>query len=322
MAGLLDVLSSPAMLDISRGLLAAGKPSQVPIGTGQMIGSGLQAYQAGKEQRAQLARQAEQDDLAKRIGEAQIGKYNADAQRIVANPDGQSPMNVKEYNFWKALPSDEAREEYLTVKRANRPVDTGASLVTPSQVNPTKALSTVQKTLSPEQEPATKEKQAAATTRGTMETKSKVEAQQVLPQYIDDAEEQLALIDAMIKHPGFKYAVGKSSMLPIMPGTDAAGFMTYYDQIKGKQFMEAYKTLKGGGQITEVEGQKATQALARMDRATKEKDFISAAKEYQGIIRKGLERAKAKASVGENKRTAPGLYEKKEVGGWSIKKVK
>ena len=83
--------------------------------------------------------------------------------------------------------------------------------------------------------------------------------------------------------------------LPI-PGTEAADFTVLLDQIKGKQFLEAFETLKGGGQITEVEGRKATEAMARMNTAQSENEFKAALQEFKGIVQQGVERAKQKAA--------------------------
>ena len=83
-----------------------------------------------------------------------------------------------------------------------------------------------------------------------------------------------------------------------MPGTSATDFKSRFDEIMGGAFLEAFDTLRGGGSITETEGKKATAAKTRMSLAQSEGEFMSAAREYQGIVRKGLERAKAKAASG------------------------
>ena len=59
--------------------------------------------------------------------------------------------------------------------------------------------------------------------------------------------------------------------------------------------MQAYETLKGTGQITEIEGKKATAAITRMNLAQNEKEFIAAAREFQSAIRTGVKNARAKA---------------------------
>jgi len=63
--------------------------------------------------------------------------------------------------------------------------------------------------------------------------------------------------------------------------------------------LQAYETLKGGGHITEVEGKKATDAIARMDASGTEKEFINAAREFQAAIRAGVARARQAQAKGQ-----------------------
>jgi hypothetical protein len=137
------------------------------------------------------------------------------------------------------------------------------------------------------------------------------------PQAIATAEQALNKIDQLVgkpaikdkatgkvieagtpAHPGFKAAVGASSLFPTIPGSKAADFEARLDEIKGGAFLEAYNTLRGGGSITEVEGQKATQAITRMSTAQSEKEFIDAARDFQAVIRTGIKRSKEKLGSG------------------------
>jgi hypothetical protein len=128
------------------------------------------------------------------------------------------------------------------------------------------------------------------------------------PKAISDAEYTKKLIDDLLTHPGMTQAVGKSRMLGIqmIPGTDAKDFDIRLGQLQGKQFLQAFESLKGGGAITQIEGEKATQAIARMNAAGSEKAFIEAAKEFQGIVQQGLEKARRAAEKGgQPQQTAP-----------------
>lgn len=133
------------------------------------------------------------------------------------------------------------------------------------------------------------------------------------PKVIESGNYLIDILDRAKKHPGLKYAIGATSLLPIPPGTDAAGFKAIYDQIGGANFLKAYEALKGGGQITVIEGEKGTAAIARMSRAQKEEDFIEALTELQGIVRRGMEKAaasagkeSAQAQAGGQQQAAPG----------------
>ena len=73
--------------------------------------------------------------------------------------------------------------------------------------------------------------------------------------------------------------------------------MARFDQIKGASFLEAFESLKGGGQITEKEGAKGTEAINRMSIAQSEKEFIAAARDLQEVIRKGVMTAQRKLQM-------------------------
>lgn len=161
-------------------------------------------------------------------------------------------------------------------------------------------------------DPAFQQRMAGAKAVGEAIAKGDVAAQQALPKIIGRAEEGVRLIDELIgkrdskgrliegskPHPGFENAVG-ATWLPgarFVPGTDAAGFMSRFDQIKGASFLEAFESLKGGGAITEKEGAKGTDAINRMSTSTDEKEFIRAALDLQDVIRKGVAEAQRKAA--------------------------
>ena len=80
--------------------------------------------------------------------------------------------------------------------------------------------------------------------------------------------------------------------------------MSLLNQIQGRQFLEAFESLKGGGQITQIEGEKATQAISRMNTAQSEAEFRAAANEFKNIVSNVIRRAQAKA--GGNATMTPG----------------
>jgi hypothetical protein len=162
-------------------------------------------------------------------------------------------------------------------------------------------------------DPAFQQQMATARATGEAIAKGDVAAIQALPKVINRAEESVRLIDEMIgkrdsktgkllkgekPHPGFQSAVG-ATWLPgarFIPGSDTASFMSRHDQIKGASFLEAFESLKGGGAITEKEGQKATDAMNRMSTATSEAEYVRAAMDLQDVMRKGVANAQARAA--------------------------
>ena len=155
---------------------------------------------------------------------------------------------------------------------------------------------------------------AQAKAAGTEFGTSKAKAAMDLPQAVATAKQGVDLIDQMIgdlkvdakgnlaqgkraPHPGFEVSIGASAQpgMQYVAGTDKAGFYALKDQVLGGAFMQAYQTLKGGGQITEVEGTKATAAITRMNTAQSEPEFVKAAREFQDVIRAGAQRAESRA---------------------------
>jgi hypothetical protein len=116
-----------------------------------------------------------------------------------------------------------------------------------------------------------------------------------LPDAIAKAQEATQLIEGLKTHPGREYATGKSSILPTIPGTDSADFHAKLDQLRGTVFLQAYSQLKGGGAITEMEGKKAEQAIARLDTAQSEGEFVKALDELNEVINAGLARMNSRA---------------------------
>lgn len=130
--------------------------------------------------------------------------------------------------------------------------------------------------------------------------KAEAQAQKLaaLPQTIASADETVALLDRVLNHPGRTSATGLSSINPMnrIPGTDAYDFNVLLDQIKGQSFLQAFQSLKGGGAITEREGQAATNAIARLNAAQSEGEFVNAINDLKRIVSQGRTRAIQSAS--------------------------
>jgi hypothetical protein len=173
----------------------------------------------------------------------------------------------------------------------------GAPAGAPPPVGPVAAAPPARSPLPAAVDPDLQRRLAAGKAEGAAEGERRAAAKADLPRATAQADELLRLTDELLKHPGLETAVGKSSMLGVqkIPGTDARDFTVRLDQIKGKQFLEAFQSLKGSGAITETEGRKATEAIARMDTSTSEAEFKQAVRDFQDVVRAGLERTRARA---------------------------
>lgn len=159
-------------------------------------------------------------------------------------------------------------------------------------------------------DPAFQQQMSSAKQLGQDMAKNQVLRETQLPKVLDTANQTLSEIDALIgkrdetgkllkgqrPHPGFSNAVGAGFPLRFIPGTSESDFQTRFDQVKGGAFLQAFETLKGGGSITNVEGDKGTAALNRMNLAQSEREFVQAARDFQDVIRVGVERAKKMAN--------------------------
>jgi len=105
-----------------------------------------------------------------------------------------------------------------------------------------------------------------------------------------NANNALATIESALNHPGLNASVGSIDSKFVSLAPDAVAFEAYHDQIKGKAFLAAFESLKGGGQITEVEGLKAEQATARLNLAQDEEDYKQALEDLKNVIYDVLER--------------------------------
>jgi hypothetical protein len=127
-------------------------------------------------------------------------------------------------------------------------------------------------------------------------------------------------------HPGFEGVVGMGVPgVRFIPGTQAASFDALFRQAEGGAFLQAYESLRGTGQITEIEGTKATSALTRMERSQSEVEFVKAAREFADVIRGAVARADKRYTrlTGEAPAAAPARRKTPTKGsdGWGKAKV-
>ena len=156
---------------------------------------------------------------------------------------------------------------------------------------------------------------AEAKAAGDYLGKNRAAAAQALPGALENATQAIRLIDEMVglpeikdksgkviqkatkPHPGFSEYVG-AALIPgtrFLEGSDVASFELRQKQIEGKAFLEAFNILRGGGAITQIEGEKGTLAIMRMNKASSEAEYKAAARELQEVLRTGVNTMRAKA---------------------------
>lgn len=141
----------------------------------------------------------------------------------------------------------------------------------------------------------------AAETAAKASTERQQEAIADLPGVIRQSDEITTLLNEAINHPGRAIATGASGSFDprnYLPGTDAMDFRVRLDQIKGKSFLQAFESLKGGGAITEREGKAATDAIARLNTAQSEAEFERSLRDLAKIAQDAKDRALQRAQGG------------------------
>lgn len=142
----------------------------------------------------------------------------------------------------------------------------------------------------------------AANKTATIEAENRANAQANLPKAEAHAAQIQKILTDIEQAPGLSASVGMPNILQgrvpwigDIAGSPAADFTAKLEQLKGTQFLEAYQGLKGGGAITEVEGTKAENAIARMQTSQSEVEFKKALNEFKIIVAQAADRERAKA---------------------------
>jgi hypothetical protein len=104
-------------------------------------------------------------------------------------------------------------------------------------------------------------------------------------------------IDGILNDPALDFATGFLEWTQNIPGTASKRFGARVKQLDGQAFLQAFESLKGGGHITEIEGQKATQAIGRLDASQSPEDYRNALMELKGLLQLGMERERTGGTI-------------------------
>ena len=321
-----EALSMGALNAIAQ-LLAASGPQARPVGTGQGIGQaligGYQGYQSSMDRSLQelltgvklkeamggrspeLAKEQQQYSFQK-YGTAKFSELPKEAQQDVLDFGQRPDINkaLEQYTSAQKLFADtgiDIRPMALSNLQKAQGLVSGATPSAP--VTAPVTAPSVAPAVAPMATPVTAPTDVMAGLPPTEQIKLKskraekvMEAQADLPRAVETAKQTVDAVDKLLTHEGFSNLVGAG--LPFgkyVAGSQTAGANALYEQIKGKSFLEAFQSLKGGGQITEKEGAKAEAAINRMNLSTSEQDFKDAAKDFKDAVQAGINRASKSA---------------------------
>lgn len=124
------------------------------------------------------------------------------------------------------------------------------------------------------------------------------QAQVQLPGAVADAEVTSKRIDQLLANKdGLDSIVGGFDQYrPSWTlGESGRNALARLEQLQGGAFLQAFNMLKGGGAITEVEGKKAEQAIARLQRSQGETDFREALQDFRDAVNEGVRKLRARA---------------------------
>lgn len=113
------------------------------------------------------------------------------------------------------------------------------------------------------------------------------------------ANEISAQIQSLKSDPYLSSTVGPIAGRTPNLTADSQRVQSKIAQLQGGAFLAARQMLKGGGQITDYEGQKAEQAVARMNQAQSPDDFKAALDDFNNAVQQGVQKLQAAAAGGQ-----------------------
>lgn len=141
-----------------------------------------------------------------------------------------------------------------------------------------------------------------------------------LPKINSNADAVIKTVDDVLKHPGFSDVVGVPNILTGIyspPGTDARNAKAKIKELEGKQFLQAFESLKGGGSITDKEGAAATAAISALqDPGISEDEYRRNATIFKNSVRRMVNRQlEATGQAPKYPNTAMEIEDTKKVDG-------
>lgn len=181
-----------------------------------------------------------------------VGKLVMGRARGYVDPmKNTAPSNVREYEYFNKLPDE--KQQYLTMKRAEKYLDTGTEFTRPNPIAPGENISTVPKNVAGEE-------------RAKVEGKAAGETAVALPKlemgfqnFNNKSDRLLSVIDRAITRIG-PNTTGWGGLMSSIPGTEARALSTDLDTIKANVGFEELQAMRdasptGGalGQVSEQE---------------------------------------------------------------------
>jgi len=105
--------------------------------------------------------------------------------------------------------------------------------------------------------------------------------------------QQLQQLNTLKGHKGFESAVGASSYIPSLRGSDAYGFERQLEKLDAQSFMAMIPNLAGMGALSNAEGQKVSAALSALNVGMSEEEFKREMKVIEDTLMQARERIRS-----------------------------
>lgn len=229
-------------------------------------------------------------------GTLRIDPGYLEGQQRLAGAKNTAPSNIQEWQAYSKM-SPAQKEQFLTMKRANRPIDLGGSYARVSQSDQT-VVPVADKTLAPSDMPENAQAKAAATAAGSAQGRAEGEATASL----EDAEASLPRLESVVtqlsdlgKKATYTYAGQAADVAAVQAGLDTPEGAIARREYIAKVDNEVLPLLRQtfGAAFTQKEGESLKATLGDVNASPAEKDavlrsFIDSKREQVRTMRRRL----------------------------------
>jgi hypothetical protein len=129
--------------------------------------------------------------------------------------------------------------------------------------------------------------QQTSAANASQEQVEKINTKQVA---LDQVNDSISKIDALISHPGREWISGKTSIFPNAPGSNGSDAQALYNQVKSQAFLAGRDKLRGTGSLSDMESKMAGEAQTRLNTRQTEPEFLKTLGEMKSYLETGRDR--------------------------------
>lgn len=111
---------------------------------------------------------------------------------------------------------------------------------------------------------------------------------------IDNAIDTISKLET---HPGLAGNLGKTGVIPNIPGSDASNAAALIEQLQSQTFLGSIQTMKGMGALSDAEGAKLNNAISSLNTKQSESQFRAQLKSIRTIFEQGRQRMAKQAGT-------------------------